>query len=286
MMSSDVDHYVDPRCPVTPHEAETFERRQLIVEAISAKFALDFEAGIEAVRAHEVCMLDPLTRDIYAFVWRRGRDEQDPQRRKRWVGILAGGASTQGDFVAGKALTFLSDFRRDDFDQEAWEILRELPFEAPNAARLIMLVGQLGMDERREELAKLADRFSAGSYGGGPWAALLALARMGDDEALRAVISTVRGEPEIVTRAASLFDDLAYTRREAAFDTLREYLHSDQRLPQLRQTLPGMPESLYAARQFALYVEGCPVVGQDVAPSDVERIRAWADAQTSWSMRP
>jgi hypothetical protein len=272
------------RCPVTAAQVAEYEDRERIVAGISARIDADFDAGMQSLHDHESCRLDDLTRDLYAMAWRRGRDDDDPARRRRFVDVLVGGAVEQQAFLAGQAIKFLMDFVRADMGEQAWAALRALPFEGPNVADLVRLVGHLQMSERREQLAAIAQQPVDG-YGRPPWVARLVLARMGDDEALREVIATVRAEPEIVTRATVLFADLAYTRQPAAFDVLREYLHSEERLPQLKDTVPGAPEARYAATAFAQHAVGCPVSGDDVRDADVPTIRTWADAQTSWDLR-
>jgi hypothetical protein len=95
----------------------------------------------------------------------------------------------------------------------------------------------------------------------------------------------VRGEQEIVTRATKLFGDLAYTRQPAAFDELTRYLGSEERLPQLKDTVPGTPEALHAAREIAAHVAGAPIEPDDVGENEIDAMRRWAEAQSSWTFR-
>jgi hypothetical protein len=99
------------------------------------------------------------------------------------------------------------------------------------------------------------------------------------------IILKVQSEPDVVVRATHLFQDLAYTKQPAAFDALRVYLRSNNRLPQLKETVPGRLEAIYAAALFAKLVEGCPVQGPDVRETDLEQIRAWAASQKNWKIR-
>lgn len=273
------------RCPVKESDVAEYEDRERIVAGISARLDADFEAGMRSFVAHESCGFEDLSRDLYAMAWRRGKAATEPARRRGWVDVLVVAAVQQGDFLAGQALKFLADFQREDFGGESWSALRELVFEEPNIVLLIRLVGRLKMMERREELERFAAKPVDGDYEEAPWAARLALARMGDEAALSEVIRTVRGEEEIVTRATKLFGDLAYTRQPAAFDVLVEYLRSKERLPQLKDTVPGTPEALHAAHEIAEHAVGAPLAPDDVDETEIDTIRRWAEAQSSWSFR-
>lgn len=271
-------------CPVTAEQIESYEGRQAVLEAIQARLDADFEDGLESFRRHEACGLVALDRDLYALAWRRGRAASDPARRQHWVGVLSRAVVEQELFLAEQALKFLGDFSPGDYDPKSRAVLIALPLDEDHAEALIRVLGTARIVERVEELETIAGSGTV-EPGTERWAALLALARMDHGDALQRVIARVRAEANIVTQSTLLFDDLAYTRQPAAFDELRRYLHSTERLPQLKDTVPGSPQGLSAARQFALHVEGCPVQGEDVSEGDLDSIRAWADAQSRWVLR-
>jgi hypothetical protein len=272
-------------CPVAAEDVATYEGVQAVCAEIEQRLRADFDAGLASLREREACGYPDLTIGLHALVWRLGPQETDPDRRRRYARVLVEGSESGHDAVASTALRFLFDFDAEDLDAGSRQRLIERPIDDEHGVALLRLIGHFELVERREQLREIAgpptSSHRAKSEG---WTALLALARMGDEPALARVLDGVRRENDTVTRATLLFEDLAFTRQPAAFDLLREYLHSEERLPPLKDTGPGSPEALDAARQFALHAVGCPVQGEDVSTSDIPTVRAWADAQTRWTL--
>jgi hypothetical protein len=125
----------------------------------------------------------------------------------------------------------------------------------------------------------------AGYHGINTWAALLALARLGDEAALKTVIARVRAEQDIVVRSTILFEVLGYTMRPAAFDVLREYLNSDSRLPRIKDNVPGTMEASRAAAVFSKYIRGFPIQETDFSEPQTMQARSWANSQTTWQFK-
>jgi hypothetical protein len=273
-------------CPVAAQDVATYEGVQAVCAEIQRGLRADFDAGLASLREHEACGYPDLTIQLHALVWRLGPLEADPGLRRRYASVLVAGSESDHGAVASTALRFLLDFDAEDLDAPSRRRLIERRIDDEHGVALLRLIGRFELAERREELIEIAGPPTAShraqSQG---WTALLALARMGDEAALARVLDGVRREDDTVTRSTLLFADLAFTRQPAAFDLLREFLHSEERLPPLKDTGPGSLEALDAARQFALHAVGCPVQGEDVSTSDIPTVRAWADAQTRWTPR-
>jgi hypothetical protein len=276
----------DDRCPVTATQVSTYEGIQEVVAGIGDLFATSFDEGLVSLRAHEACGFVDLTIQLFALTWRRGLAEADPGVRSRYVGILVNAASHDDPLVARMALRFLLSFEAPDLDPTARQALVERVVDDENGVEVLRVVAKFGLEERHEELQRLAglpaDRHAARTQG---WTALLALARMGDPVALQRVLESVSAEADIVTRATILFDDLAFTRQPAAFDLLRTRLQSDARLPSLKPEGVGEPEALHAARHLLAHVDGGPFDPTALTEADLPAIRTWADAQTTWRLR-
>jgi len=263
--------------------------RQAVAEAIECKLSTDADAGMRALREATPGASEEFARDLLAVAWRQGQASSDTRLRRQLVGYLLGVLHDGTPFLRTQALKFLQDFSSGDFDAQARTRLQEIPLEGEDAAGIVRLIGIAGVRSRQEELQRLAGTGfqTSGSalYAGVPWAACLALARMGDASCLQRIVEKTAQERDLIVRTTQLFADLAYTRQPAAFDALRGYLRSDARLPQLKDTVPGASEALYAAAAIAGHVEGSPVAEKDLREEDVTTVRRWAESQRGWRIK-
>jgi len=258
------------------------------VDQIAAKLKADLPSGLEALRKRSAKADEALRFDLLGMAWDAGSRSPDAATRKAMVRYLLDATGAKSEHPE-QALKFLLDFAEGDFDRDARAILETLPLSGEGAAEVARVLGVAQLHSRRPELKTLSEQAPAGKahalYASSAWAASLALARMGDEERMKFVIAQVKAERDPVLRPTQLFDDLAYTRRQEAFDALRGYLRSAERLPRVKDHVPGTREAVRAATQFALYAEGCPVAGDNVEEADLHRISVWADAQTRWVLR-
>ena len=88
-----------------------------------------------------------------------------------------------------------------------------------------MLVGTLNMTDQTTTLQRLLPRLSAPDR----WAAQLALARLGDREALATVLARAKRYPVNDDVVYELLPDLVYTRQKEAIDYLVSIVHSDEK---------------------------------------------------------
>lgn len=273
--------------PSSPAEVD-YARREAVVNLIAAKLRVDLPSGLEALRKCSARADEALHFDLIGMAWDAGSRSADAATRKAMVRYLVDAVGTKSEHE-DQALKFLLDFGEADFDRDARAVLETLPLSGERAAQVARVLGVAQLHSRRSELQTLSEQTPRGGahalYASSAWAASLALVRMGDEERMKSVITQVNAERDLVLRPTQLFDDLAYTRRQEAFDTLRGYLRSTERLPRVKDRVPGTREAVRAATQFALYAEGCPVAGDNVEEADLHRISVWADAQTRWVLR-
>ncbi len=266
-----------------------YDQREQEVQRAKQALTTEWEGAPEDLRQYVAGDDEELRRDIYALYWRLGRAEEDLRKRRAYVEFMLTQTRSETPFLRGQLLKWLQDFGKDDFGPTATRLLVEMAWTPDYAPEVIRL---LGVAEVKSAVPKLkaqvkdeplpADSTFVGSN---TWAALLALARMSDDDALRQVIARVRSEKDIVLRASVFFGNLGYTRRPGAFDTLRDYVGSAERLPQVKETSPGRPEACYAAGVFVRHVEGFPLDDPDVTERDLEKARSWVKAQKQWTFK-
>jgi hypothetical protein len=272
-------------------EFSDFERREQEVETVE-KALLDnwddFLPRLEEYTTHES---EELRRDIYALLWRMGTQSKDPQRRQTIVELLMRRVLGENEFLRDQLLKWLRDFETGDFNEQSNTILGILPWPEDEASSVIRLIGIADLKSKIPELKELAKREGTNSdtatwYAKDEWTALLVLARMGDERSAQIVNDRVRRESEIIVRATILLKDLAYTKQPSAFDTLKIYLNSAERLPQTKETAPGVLEASYAAALFSQYLEDFPMEESDYfGDAEVSQIRAWVNKQTEWRIK-
>jgi hypothetical protein len=225
------------------------------------------------------------------LVFELAEETEDPVLRCALANYLLSVAGGEDEFLTAQALKYLLQlFHREDFDEAAKQKLASLPLDnTENGRYVIRLIGIVELRDKEPMLQKL---FTAkitdtdGMYGFlVQWVSALVLARWGDERALDFIIHTTAKESNEVVRATRYLPDLAYTLQPRAFDALRNYLFSENRLPQLKDTVLGEPVARYAAQIFAEYVEDCPIQNKNIQESDIPVIRAWAVDQSYWKLR-
>ena len=127
---------------------------------------------------------------------------------------------------AGVVLNYLTGFRKNDFSSAAKDSLYAyFQRKSGNINTLIRLLGYLNVQKAKDELFALSQDGAAGRKD--RWAALLALSRMGDEQAINDVMNRVKRMPVSDALVYEVFPDLVYTRRREAFNYLLETLNSD-----------------------------------------------------------
>jgi hypothetical protein len=127
---------------------------------------------------------------------------------------------------AGLALTYLTNFKKSDFASTQQDTLYAM-FKSKSAHtnKLIRLLGYVGVSQSKNDLYALSQEGSAGRAD--RWAALLALSRMGEEQAINDVMSRVKRTPVGDAVVYEIFPDLVYTRSREAISYLLETLNSD-----------------------------------------------------------
>ena len=231
----------------------------------------------QSLRQHLEDRDERARRDIWALYWREALARRNARLTSAVVHLMIQELPDESPMIQGQIAKWLQDFQKSDFTA-ARELLLKLSWNADYAPQIIRAIGIAGLREatpRLESEVQGDPAVNGDSYGTNSWAALLALARLGSDDALARVIAKVRQERDIITRATILFFDLAYTLRRPAFEALAEFVFSDKRLPQLKATVPGRLEATYAAAAFARGVRDFPFQDPDLTEAQVMQAREW-----------
>lgn len=161
----------------------------------------------------------------YTIAQRIGQTSNDPAVRQRVVHYLVGGIRDKSGGISGMVTASLTGFAKDDFSAiDRDSIGGYIRPGIPHLDEIAKLAGYL-------ELTDFQDRIKSIAYSSAPfkyrWAARLALARMGDEEAISDI--TARLERAVINDdfVYEVTPDLVYTRQKAIFRFLEDVIHSD-----------------------------------------------------------
>ncbi|MEP2667734.1 MAG: hypothetical protein ABJH04_01995 [Cyclobacteriaceae bacterium] len=214
----------------TPQHIQTYVEQLHQSHSVAAPSALREEKNAKEVIeiAHQY-FSDTLSRvraKMYGLVGEAGVNAKDQSLRQLAVEQLV---KASADFEnLDLLLSKLSVFKKSDFTQASCDILvvlfRKKP---PYLDQLARLVGSLQMTSLKDDLMVLSG--PATSYQRIRWAALLALARMGDAEATQSMMKRVQRLPVNDDVVYEVFPDLIYTRQRQAIDYLIVELKNDEK---------------------------------------------------------
>ncbi len=126
----------------------------------------------------------------------------------------------------GAALLYLTEFKKKDFSKSNLDTLYAI-FKRKSAHlnTLIKLMGYLEIQASKNDLYNLSHDQSLGRKD--RWTAMLALARMNDEQAANDVLNRVKRMPLTDAVVYEIFPDLIFTRRPEAIAFLVEAIYSD-----------------------------------------------------------
>lgn len=180
---------------------------------------------IESAPPYFADTLSRVRAKMYMLVGEAGAKSKDQNLRQQAVGKLVN-ASDDFDNL-DLLLSKLSSFGRDDFSASSRDTLVSLfRKKPPYLDQVARLVGMLQISELKEDLRMLSGPTTTKQST--RWAALIALARMGDAEALRSMMKRVQRLPVNDDVVYEVFPDLVYTRQRQAIDYLIVELKSDE----------------------------------------------------------
>ncbi len=162
----------------------------------------------------------------YYIAQQVGLHSQDQKVRQQVVGQLVAAVQDADSGNSGRASSFLTEFQPDDFTTRSRQQLAGLLSEQPpHFHRILRLIGYVGMQDQVPALKNLLASLSARDR----WSAQLALARLGDQEALATVLARAKRYPVDDDVVYELLPDLVYTRQKAAVDYLVTVVQSNDK---------------------------------------------------------
>ncbi len=267
-----------------------YEQREREVERIRQELERSQDFSPSSLGQRTSSQPEELRRDLYAQYWQMGTASTDRSRRIGITGFFVSRVPVETPMLRGQLLKWLQDFRKEDFSGDAVAKLNAIPWTPDYCPEIIRILGIADGDQVLPRLEAyvashpLRQPPPVGYQASNNWAALLALARQGNELALDTIIRRVRAEQDIVLRVV-LFADLGYTLQPVAFNALRDFLNSSARLPTIKDHVPGTLEASRAAAVLSKYISGFPIQETDFSEAQTMQARAWANAQEFWHFK-
>jgi hypothetical protein len=172
----------------------------------------------------------PLIRaEAYYLLANAGIQSQQKATRREVVNRLLHGFRDRDTGIKGRVENALTRFKVDDFDRAAVDTLKKLIADPPPLpGKLFKLAGYLNLHELAPGIKAHIEQEPARLRDKDRWAGYLALARMGDQQALDIILNRVRTFGASDDVVYEIFPDLVYTRSYRAIHYLQEVVFSDE----------------------------------------------------------
>lgn len=219
----------------------------------------------------------------YALVQLVGNTTRQDNLREDAVSKLVDGIKDHDSGNAGLAIGYLQGFRKEDYTSVVKDTLVNVfKRRPPHLKEYIKLIGFLELTQTRDDLRALAQQGSASRQD--RWAALLALARMGDSYSKDDVIKRVSKLPVNDEVVYQIYPDLVYTRQKEIVALLIVQLNSDAKNCESAdaERPANIPCAYRVMEMLAPAIEGYPVkldVSGDIDAKDytkaLQKVRTW-----------
>lgn len=211
------------------------------------------------------------------------------------VDVLSKGISDHSSLISHQAIKFLFDFEEKNFTSFAKLLITtQIKKDKDIDPNLVKLAGVAGIEALKADLRRVIQEFSMRDsapefgrwYGTVGWAANLALARLGERDAISYVIQKVGSEPDALVTVTRLLEDVAYIRQPEAVKFVEDYLYSEKRFPALFDGDEGGKISQQAVFQLAKMIENFPLAARSgYNENEIELARTWMRAHANYVIK-
>ena len=247
---------------------------------------------LSALQPYYTDTLPGVRAQAYFLTKQVGTNSQDPTIRQSAVSQLITGLQDEDSGNIGRVHTYLSASDPADFTASSQQAVADLLSQnPPHFSRLLKLVGSLGMTDQLVPLQNLLPELS----GRDRWAAQLALARLGDQEALASVLARAKRYPVNDDVVYELLPDLIYTRQKEAIDYLVTIVQSDEK--NCEPADPDASENILCGyrvlellapviQDFPLTVDASGDLAVSDYPKALQQARQWFGQHTDYRVMP
>jgi hypothetical protein len=161
----------------------------------------------------------------YYITKRIGQKSKDARVQNRAIDLTVRALKEKDTGISGNAIEALTGFNSANFSPAAKDSVGNLIKPGvPNLDKLLTLAGFLNLNNRTQQIRDLLALNTNTTI---KWAARLALARMGDEEATDWIVNKLNNAQVNDDFVYQVVPELVYTRQPRIFDFLEEIINSD-----------------------------------------------------------
>jgi hypothetical protein len=214
-----------------------------------------------------------------------GRRSAEKEARTLAAKALLSYASGDRKVAGRQALDNLLQFSKDDFPPKSDAQIEKLVRAEQPLPEALLLAGIVEVRSVIDDLKALTKVKYEGNeefaFGNPAWSAHLALGRLGEADSTKHCVQAIEAEKDIVQRVRH-FGELAFIGNSETAKVITRYLSSDERLPQVKITVPGTKVAQYALDVMAESIEGFPIKserGPSYTEAQLSEARKWVKEQ-------
>lgn len=219
------------------------------------------------------------------MVYKVGMYNENNITKEKAVNILIEKLKDKDAGVIGRVIDYISSFSLECFTSEMkYNIYLIVQNKIPHYDKLIKLAGYLQITDLVYYFKKMAteDKYSRKEK----WAMTLAMARMGDEEAIKNIKSKIENLPINDDVIEEIYDDFLYVRQKEVFDVILDIIMSDK-----KNCLSSNPDNeipvlcaFKLIKMIAPYIKDFPLKKDEAGEyiirdyeSTLKEIRTWID---------
>jgi len=169
--------------------------------------------------------LEAIRGKAYNAISSIGQKSTDVSVRQSAVTFLAQGIKDKSTGIGGSAGETLTNFNREDFISSTRKLVGDaVDIQTPHVGQVVKLVGYLKLTEYTNKIVALTKAKASSKV---KWASRLALARMGNEEAIEYVLTKMGTASVNDDFIYDIAPDLIYTRQRKLFNYLVSIVNSD-----------------------------------------------------------
>jgi hypothetical protein len=237
---------------------------------------------LDAIAPYQHDTVAAIRAKVYMIIHKAGSGAKQYELRQRAVTYLVQGCRDKDSGNAGLALDYLTTFHKDEFTSSSKDSIRNLVRnKTAHFDYVLKFAGFLELTDLKETIRPYTKIGNAQPV---RWAALVALSRMNDAEAIGEVMRRVRKLPVNDDIVYKIFPDLVYTRHAEAIHYMVEVMQRDNKncMTADAEREEPMPCGYRIMEQLAPVIVGYPVQldeSGDVKTKDytaaLQKVREW-----------
>ncbi len=171
--------------------------------------------------------LDLIRSKTYYIYQKVGQKSANKAVKTLAINQLIKGLSDRNAGLIGNVMDYLAGFSQTDFDTDhKTAIASYIRPETPHLDQLLMLAGYIGLSDHKNKISSVISSEQAFKI---KWAARLALARMGDQDAISYLVNKLQTAPVNDDFVYDYVPDLIYTRRLEIYQFLETIIMSEEK---------------------------------------------------------